>query len=487
MNIAPFLPGLHLPKSRRKARSAKGIFADKLKHAKQKSFSQLGECFGRFIPGHFLQPAESGALSRRRLFSKENTFWSFFSQILDADGGCKEVVRKLQAAVVEKDQPLPSSSTAAYCKARQRLELSTLESIHQHLSDQLRDRAGDDLLSSRRIVVVDGTGLSMPDTKENQEPWPQTKRQKPGCGFPQARLCACFNLHNGALLSYELGNKKSHELMLLRKQWDTFEAGDILLGDKGFCSYYDQSKLRDRGVDSMITLARRKPVEQSEAVEVLGENDLLIHWIKPKWNKHLSYSVQEWEALPEKLLLRQVKVIVDQPGFRTQSYHIVTTLLDAKAYPAAELAEAYFRRWDVELFFRDIKTTMDMDVLRCKSPEMVRKEIMMHLIVYNCIRALISEAARGGGKLRRISFKGALQAVRKWEPCLKQFGSTTREFTRLIRMLYRAIADNIIPLRPGRSEPRTVKRRPKNYQRMTRPRHEMIVCPHRSKYRAESA
>lgn len=129
--------------------------------------------------------------------------------------------------------------------------------------------------------------------------------------------------------------------------------------------------------------------------------------------------MQEWEALPEKLQLRQIKVIVDQPGFRTKGFYIVTTLLDAEAYPAAEVAEAYFRRWDVELFFRDIKTTMDMDVLRCKSPEMVRKEIAMHLIVYNCIRALIAEAARGG-TARRISFKGALQAVRKWEPCLKR-------------------------------------------------------------------
>ena len=150
-------------------------------------------------------------------------------------------------------------------------------------------------------------------------------------------------------------------------------------------------------------------------------------------------------------------------------------------------AEAYFRRWDVELFFRDIKTTMDMDVLRCKSPEMIRKEILMHLIVYNCIRALISEAARDDLKVRRISFKGALQAMRKWEPYLKQIDIASRERKRLIQMLYRAIADDVVPLRPGRSEPRAVKRRPKNYQRLNKPRHEMNVCPHRSKYRADMA
>jgi len=179
MEKQPCIPGLRLPKARGKSRSESERLAVALEQAKKKSFGQLGECFGRFIPGHFLRPSESGALSRRRLFSKENTFWSFFSQVLDADGGCKEAVRKLQAAVVEKGQRLPSSSTAAYCKARQKFELSTLESIHQHLSDQLRHRAGDKLLNGRRIVVVDGTGLSMPDTAENQEPWPQMSSQKP--------------------------------------------------------------------------------------------------------------------------------------------------------------------------------------------------------------------------------------------------------------------------------------------------------------------
>ena len=172
--------------------------------------------------------------------------------LIDADGGCKEVVRKLQASVAVKLKSVPSSSTAAYCKARKKLGLSTLESIHQHLSDQLKTRTNPDCLNGRRIIVVDGTGVSMPDTEENQEKWPQQRNQKPGCGFPQAAICACFNLQNGALLSYEVGNKKSHELPMLRKQWDTFKSGDIFLGDKGFCSYYDQSGLRDRGVDSKL-------------------------------------------------------------------------------------------------------------------------------------------------------------------------------------------------------------------------------------------
>jgi hypothetical protein len=488
MNTIPYLPGLHLPTSHRKARSPQKILAEKMQQVRLKSFSQLGECFGRFIPKQYLQPTESGALSRRRLFSKENTFWAFFSQVLDADGGCKEVVRKVQATVAVRLKAAPSSSTAAYCKARKKLELSTLESIHLHLSGQLKGKVNADCLNGRRVIVVDGTGVSMPDTGENQKQWPQRKSQKPGCGFPQAAICACFNLQNGALLSYETGNKKSSELPMLRKQWNTFKDGDVFLGDKGFCSYYDQSNLKDRGVDSILTLARRTPVSATEADKVLGENDLLIHWKKPKRSNKLRYSQEDWEALPETLPLRQIKVIVRQPGFRTTSFYIVTTLLDEKAYPASELAEVYFQRWDVELFFRDIKTTMDMDVLRCKTPDMVRKEILMHLIAYNCIRALIAEAAEGTDvRTRRISFKGCVQALRQWEPYLSQANISSQEQNRLIRLLYASIAGNIVIERPGRSEPRAVKRRPKYYQLLNTPRHEMKVIPHRSKYQAESA
>jgi len=448
----------------------------------------IGAERGQFIPAHFLSPESSGALSRCRIYSKENTFWAFFSQVLDADGGCKEVVRKLQAFAALKLDKLPSSSTAAYCKARQKLDQASLESILKHTAQGIQAVADPDRLNGRRVIVVDGTGVSMPDTEENQEQWPQQKHQKPGCGFPQAAICACFNLYNGALLSYDVGNKKSHELPMLRKQWGTFKAGDIFLGDKGFCSYYDQSSLKDRGVDSIITLARRTPVSEVKAIKVLGEDDLLIEWQKPKKNKRSSYSKEGWEGLPETLVLRQIKVTVKQPGFRVSSFYIVTTLLDAELYPTSEITDVYYQRWSVELFFRDIKTTMGMDILRCKTPEMVRKEIQMHLIAYNCMRRLMNEASEMKGvTLCRISFKGSVQALRQWEPHLNQGKMSRGDRTRLLRLLIDSIAANLAPDRPGRSEPRAVKRRPKNYQLLNRPRNEMQEIPHRSKYQAEKA
>lgn len=488
LNQTLLFPGFHLQTLRRKPRSAQQILIEKLNQLKQKSFSQLGEYLGRFIPDKHLQPATSGAHSRQRLYSKKNTFWAFFNQILDADGGCSEVVRKLQAVAAIKNTALPSSSTAAYCQARDKLPTSSLQSILRHTSRQLQTMTDIKCFFKRRIVVVDGTGVSMPDTEKNQSMWPQQKSQTPGCGFPQASICACFCLQSGALLSYEVGNKKSHELPMLRKQWSTFKPGDIFLADKGFCSFYDVFSFKEMDVDSVITLARRRPVSEMEAVKVLGDNDLLIHWKKPARSKKSSYSQADWERMPEQLLLRQIKVSVDQPGFRVKSFYIVTTLLDADIYPASEIADLYYQRWDVELFFRDIKTTMGMDILRCKTPQMVHKEILMHLIAYNCLRCLITEAATNESvAVRQISFKGSLQALRQWEPYLNQSKANQQEKRRLLDVLYTSIANNRVVARPGRSEPRAVKRRPKPFQLLTVPRHDMKVINHRSKYRAKGA
>lgn len=218
-------------------------------------------------------------MSRCRIYSKENTFWGFFSQVLDADGSCQEIVRKIQAYAAIKGKKSISSSTSAYCQARQKIDLELLESMLVTLSSTASNRNEPSM--NRRVLVVDGTGISMPDTIDNQSVWPQPNSQKIGCGFPQARICTCFNLQAGLMHSYEVGNKKSAELPLFRKQWDTFKAGDIVLGDKGFCSFYDMSNLADQGIDTVMTLGVRKPTPNSLAQRVIGKDDVLVHWKKP--------------------------------------------------------------------------------------------------------------------------------------------------------------------------------------------------------------
>lgn len=485
----PIFPGFHLQTLRRKPRCAQRKLELQTQAARNRSLAHLKGCFGRFIPGRLLCPNENGAHSRNRIFSKENTFWAFFLQVLDADGGCAEVVRKLKAYASVKTGTTMSVSSGAYCRARAKLSEEALREIHEHAVREMDRLDTGHPFGNRRVVVVDGTGVSMPDTKANQAEWPQQRSQKPGCGFPLAKICACFSLGTGALLSYATGSKHDHELPLFRRQWGIFRKGDIFLGDKGFCSYYDMASLLERGVDSVLTLARRAPVSTTRCVKKVGDNDLLIKWERPDyWSKRSGYTREEWAALPRTLKLRQIRVLVDRPGFRPKRFFIVTTLLDPVAYPAEELAALYLRRWEAELFFRDIKTTIGMDVLRCKSPAMVRKEILMHFIVYNALRRLIHEAAGRNGKDRaRISFKGALQSLRQWEPHLNQSGISRAERQRLLDMLYGSIVGVPVPLRPDRREPRCLKRRLKGYQLLSAPRHEIREIAHRSQAYAKGA
>jgi len=480
-----FLPGFHLSTLRKKPRSKAQKLADHLDKLKQHSISQLGEYFDQFIPKQYLENNQKGKFSRLRLFSKSNTFWAFFSQVLDADAGCKEAVRKTQAYMVSKLKNMPSNSSSAYCQARKKLDIDSLNCILEHTSD-LHNKS--QLWKGHRVVVVDGTGLSMPDTQTNQTDFPQQKNQKIGCGFPIARALACFCLHTGALLSYRLGNKKSHELRLLREQHQTFKAGDIFLGDKMFCSYFDINEFNNKCVDSVITHAKRTPKTKSEALSIISKNDLLIEWKKPVRTIRSSYSKEQWDDLPETLTLRQIKVTVKNTGFRVQSFYIVTTLLDSDIYTESDIADLYYQRWDVELFFRDIKATMGMDILRCKTPTMVRKEIVMHLIVYNCIRLLMVQAANQAKVTPRlISFKETMQALRQWQSIIGFAYNDQRQITRIRQAMIDTIANSILYQRLGRNEPRCVKRRPKPCQLMTVPRSQMKELPHRGKKSVKKA
>lgn len=475
----PLFPEFHLQTLRRKRRTPQQKLADHLAQIESKTLIEMDRLMGRFVPAAAFKPTEAGAHSRQRIFTSHNTFWGFMSQVLSTDGGCLEVVRKIQAAASCKKRSLPSSSTSAYCQARKKLAMSTLHETLLYTSRQADLISSEQEMFNRRTVVVDGTGFSMPDTPENQSVWPQSREQKPGCGFPIAKVAALFSLHTGALLSYACGNKHDQEINLFRSQWNHLKDGDILLGDKGFNNFRDVAILRNKGVDTLMNL-RRRPFKSTEIIRSLGHDDWLVRWKRPQRIK--GYSEEEWQALPSSTVVRMIRIQVDVPGFRSQEIYLVTTLNDAGKYPAEALRDLYLRRWDVELFYRDIKETMGMDVLRCKTPEMITKELMMYMIAYNCIRCLMVEAAEEARQpLRRISFKGSLQALRSWDPYLFGRLKTRRDRFRAISDLYHCMTDRLVPDRPMRSEPRAVKRRSKNHRLMTKPRHEMVVPKHRNR------
>jgi hypothetical protein len=320
----------------------------------------------------------------------------------------------------------------------------------------------------------------MSDTPLNQETYPQPSKQRPGCGFPVMRIVGIFCLGTGVLTDLAKGALHVGERTLFRSLWHVLEPDDIVLADRGFCGFADFHLMLRRGIDCVM----RNHANRTPGKCVLRRHcrrDRIVNWHRgkaaPSW-----LSRDEWNDVPRHMAVREIDIHIEEKGFRTRSLVVVTTLLDARRYPASAIAELYRRRWRAELFLRDIKGTMGMDILRCKSPAMVHKELTMHMIAYNLVRSLMLDAARKhSSSLERMSFKGAVSIMRQWAPLLTQASERARHA--LQRALLRYLAHDSHPDRPGRREPRAVKRRPKPYQLMTRPRHEFTECPHRSRYR----
>jgi hypothetical protein len=469
-NTTPFFAGFHRLLFGRAQRSAQQQLLAQRQAFEQASLCQLGKLCAPWVPTRLLKPNARGAHSRRRLFPQGLTFWAFLSQVLSPGSPCREILRKVQAWYAARRLPRPGSDTGAYCRARCRLSIDTLQGIHRHTADELQRRlSSDQLWCGRQVKVVDGTGVSMPDTPPNQRAFPQSSTQKQGCGFPIAKLVGCFCLASGALLRWIEGTLHVHECKLFRRLFAFFSAGDIILTDRGFCSYVDIATLQRAGVDTVMRLHQARPRDLRRGKH-LGPNDRLVTWQKPL-QRPKGCTVTDWRRAPKTLTLRLVHVKVNVPGFRTQSIIVVTTLTDPIRYPVVELAKLYLRRWAVELFFRDIKITLGMDVLRCQTPAMVRKEIVMHAIAYNLIRALMQQAAAlYHVPIERLSFKGSVDTLRQWTETLNAAHNRPREQTRLFNQLLQILAEDILPFRPERAEPRVRKRRPKAYPLMTQPR-----------------
>ena len=404
------------------------------------------------------------------------------SQVLSADHACREALQKVQAGLMGREGRTASPSTSAYCQARGRLPCDWLACLHEGVSERLEAAVVRGRLWYGRIVkIVDGSSVSMPDTEENQAAFPQPEGQKPGCGFPVARLAVTFSLATGAILDLAWDSLHVAETTLFRRMWGGLSAGDVLLADRGFCSLADFWCLMRRGIDGVMRL-RTSRSAGVRIVRTLGKNDRIVEWIKtkviPVW-----MGLTEWETMPAALRIREIRFAVNLPGFRTRAVTVVTTLLDARAYPAEAFVELYRRRWMAELFLRDIKISMGMDVLRCKSPDMIERELRMFLIAYNLVRALILQAARKHmANPDRLSFKGTLSKVRQWAPALA-ISKNRKTLHRMSNALLFQIAFDPVPDRPNRIEPRAVKRRPKQYSRLIKPRREFREIFHKNQYR----
>lgn len=477
-SYTPFLPLLSGQLFGRPPRRAQQELHEQAEQIREASLGKLSGLFGQYIHEPLLEPAENGAGSRERIFGTRTTFWAFLAQVLNPQGSCREALRKLQAWQAARTGVTCGSGTSAYCQARSRLSLPMLREMHHQVAREVDRQALGSHEFGRPVKVVDGTGLSMPDTAQNQRVWPQTKAQKPGCGFPSAKLVGLFDLDSAVLMDWAEGNKHDHESKLFRSLWGHLRPGDLLLADTGFSSYATMAALLEEGVDTLMPMHQARKFSFRSGKR-LGRRDRLLNWKKPAqcvpgWKK------ADWKKLPDTLTVRVVEIEVNQPGFRVQKVLLVTTLSDPHQWPPERLGRLYFKRWSVELFFRDIKISLGMDILRCKTPVMVRKEIIMHAIAYNCIRAVMHRAAMlYEVALEQISFKGTVDSIRQWGDAIHIHSGKPRKQAEMIRIFFGVIATDAVPDRPDRVEPRAKKRRPKGYQLMTKPRANMEVSASR--------
>ncbi len=412
------------------------------------------------------------ANSRERLYTPKLTFLTFLDQVLHPGTSCRDALRQLQAYYQSLPSPLSlDPETTAYCQARARWTVDELVDVRRHLAEHSGLQSlvlcvpGD-----RPVKVIDGTCLNAPDTAANRLEYPQSQDQHPQCGFPLIRLVGVFSLKTGMLLERRYGPYTTSENALYQELWPEFKSGDIVLGDRTFGSWGALASLQAKGVDGLFHLhaSRNGDLRQGRS---LGPNDRLVVLAKPK-SKPLNLSQEQWDQLPATLTVRLVRFRVPTQNGRSQKITLLTTLLDPLLWPVKLLAALYGRRWQIELFLRNIKTTLQLEMLSCKTPAMVHKELEMHLIAYNLIRAFMGEAALSCHvSLERLSFKGTLDTACQFGAGMARIPASYRRRRKALYIeMLAVIAGDPVPERPDRFEPRCLKRRPKRFPFMTRPR-----------------
>ena len=476
----PFFPGFHRVLFGRPPVSELDKRACERGKIEQLCLDQLGALFGAFLPASLLaSKPRSGDNSRRRIYTPTVTFWGFLGQVLVPGSSCRKAVSNIQTLFAARGLALPFSGTKAYCDARRRLPVRMLHRMVTHIAQHLC--AG---VPGGRTLSVDGSGMSMPDTPENQAKYPQ-HRQKPGCGFPLMKVVGLFCLESGAWIATAKSRHRVHESRLFARLLRYLRKGDTLVTDRGFCSYWAVSALMSRGVDFVMRNHQKRKVDFRKGKR-LGKGDHLITWHKPRY-RAAWMSRAEFDALPDQIILRETRLPAPQKkGFRTGTITVVTSFTTTEEKSAGELADYFERRWKIELYFDDIKTSQAMDVLRTKSPALICRELLMHMIAYNLVRAAAqvgSTTAKDPTRaLDRVSYKGTADRIATWSTTIWSTPNG-KKAAEMVAHMHETIGEDLVPERPGRREPRVVKRRPKNYQLMTEPRGEMVEIQHRNVYR----
>ena len=409
---------------------------------------------------------------KKAVYTAALSLWGLLSQVMAVGDGRTYVaaVERIRILCLVLGIRVPSGDTGAYCRARAKIPVSVLEHLTYAVADNLEKKIPRKWLwHNRHVKMVDGSTVMVPDTPENQAEWPQSSSQEPGLGFPIIRLCAVFSLATGALCGLADGpckGKETGETAMLRALFDRLNRGDILLGDRYFCSYFMIALLKDRGVDIVFRQHQRRMTDFRTG-ERLDVKDHIARWSKPDrppWMDQATY-----DDLPAELAVREFEIPVTTPGFRPKKIIVVTTLTNARRYSKKDLGDLYRNRWSVEVDLRSLKIHLHMEDPRGQSPDQIRRELWASCLAYNLIRTTMAQAAkRHRRRIRKISFSGAKQAI------TSAFETASTADGELLKTLaeskFESIARRKVGHRPNRVEPRAIKRRPKKQKLLTTPR-----------------
>lgn len=410
-----------------------------------------------------------GIKYRQTLYTPIVVLWAWLSQVLDEDKSLSNAVKRVIAWLAAAGEAVPSADTGAYSKARRRLPLAVLKPLLQRTAVALRSEVKpEQWWCGRRVKAYDGTSILMSDTPANQKAYPQHSNQKAGCGFPLAKLVVWFCVTTGAVLEVAVAAFHTSEWQLSRQLYATLQSDDVVVADSAYGTYGDLALVRCAKADGVFRKHHARQCDFRKGKK-LGIGDHLVQWQRPLHCPQ-SMSSTEFAALPTCLEVREVHLLIQQPGFRPKEIILVTTLLDPKRYPKAKLAELYQLRWQAtEVNLRHLKTTLKLEMIAAKTPDMVHKEIWMHLLAYNLLRTLMWQSAQNAQvSPLRLSLQGTRQQFNQFRSHLAMVADKNRP--QLYTILLEVIPAQLVPLRPNRVEPRVVKRRPKPFPRMQQPR-----------------
>jgi hypothetical protein len=410
----------------------------------------------------------SGILDSARIYTTAVTLWVFLSQVLSIDHGCVSAVARLIHFRCARGLRACSSETGAYCIARDQLDESAMHRLVTKTGQDVEDAAPDHWLwLGHRVVTADGTTITMADTSANQIEYPQQRGQAVGCGFPIMRVVVLFALSTGTVLEAAMGKyrgKLTAEVSLFREVDQIIGKDDVFLADRAYASWFDMARLMARGSHVVVRKHQLRKSDFRTGIRY-GKDDHSIQINKPQRPDWMTQ--EEYDCYPDFIVIRELKIRVENKGFRTQEIIVHTSLWDDTDYSKSDIAALFRRRWQAELNLRSLKSVMKMDHLRCKEPHRVRNELRAHLLAYNLIRQVMCDAALDG-KLEpwQISFKGTLSTVVEMLPTL----NGTSNMDTLYEVLLQSCQRHVVGNRPDRYEPRVLKRRAKGYKLMQKPR-----------------